>query len=567
MRRSRFWVAAVAIGIMVAAGSPANAEPGVLASGEGRTIEDVRVVMSDGVALVGDVQLPEGKGPFPVLLTLTPYGPATYQSHYLDEGYAHANFDVRGSGGSEGATCLFCDREQEDVYEMVEWVASQPWSDGNVGMYGGSYLGITTLLGAAKQPPHLEAIVPRVAYADPYRDIAWHNGLFPINFFIQWQALQPTLSMTGTSTSSDMMAKLEREFAMSARLRPWDSPWYWERAVNTKYDQIKVPTLQLGGWFDGFSRGTLHNFQGIAANKNHMIMGPGTHKGAGGPFDPASPYADAGLPPGMADDPILAWFDRFLKGKRNGIDRKPAAWYYDLGESESGWVSAKQWPPRDATLRRFYLSGEPSGSSVSPGDGSLVPEVPTSQQGRKENTFVYDPTVGVTETFSKWGTLAATPHLRLDQRADGSRGLIYTTDTMSEPLRLAGPIELNFWGSTSASDADWVVKVTDVAPDGSSTLLTTGYVRASHRQWDADRSRPAAPWLPNTDQAHVTSGKALEYRVDIWDIAHTLAEGHRLRINISGSDTPNHEPLAKPAVNMLMHGPDHPSQLIVTTRP
>lgn len=174
--------------------------------------------------------------------------------------------------------------------------------------------------------------------------------------------------------SDDLPARAHQSIVTDSRLAPWDGPYYWERSVYTKHDRIEVPVLHFGGWFDGFSRGTLHNFQGVASKHNRMIMQPCTHKGCGAPFDPASDYTEAGLPPGMPEDPILAWFDRFLKGEKNGIDKGPAASYYDLGDRE--WKSSRQWPPEDSQRLVLKLSGEPSGTAASVEDGSLTTEPP-----------------------------------------------------------------------------------------------------------------------------------------------------------------------------------------------
>lgn len=531
------------------------------ASGQSVPLTTVMIPTSDGIELAAQVIVPEEGKTFPVLLNMTPYGPGTYFSTYTDEGYVHVNVDIRGTGGSEGKLCLFCEREQQDVYDVVEWVADQEWSNGKVGMYGGSYQGITPLMGASKQPPHLKAIVPAVVLADAYRDIVWHNGIFNTNFVAQWTALQFGLGATGTSPTSDVASRPQQRLAAEARLVPWDGAFYRERSVYTKFDDIKVPTLLQGGWFDGFSRGTIDDFVGIASKHKRLVMSPCTHKGCGAPFDPGSEYADDATAPGL-DDPVLAWMDHFLKGKDNGVEDGPRVQYYDLGLRK--WLKAGTWPPRDAHLKKYFLSGDASGSATSLNDGSLVAEVPTTDD--VEDRYVYDPTVGATETFSKYGTVAASPHLRLDNRPDQARSLTYTTPVAGKPVSLAGPMELHFWGITTASDADWIVKVTDVAPDGSASLLTSGYVRASHRAWDRKRSRPARPWLGNDEAAPVPAGMPLEYRVDIWDIAHTILEGHRLRITISSSDMPNHEPLTEPAINAVLHSPDYPSRLLITVR-
>ena len=517
--------------------------------------------MSDGVVLDAEILLPEEGKRFPVLVNMTPYGPGTYASHFLTNGYAHVNVDIRGTGGSGGALCIFCEREQKDVYEVVEWAARQKWSTGKIGMYGGSYQGITPILGAAKQPPHLKAIIPAVTYADAYRDIVWHNGIFNADFVAQWFATQTGLSMSGTSPSSDLPARAEQRIVAESRLQPWDSAFYRERSVNTKYDRIKVPVLHLGGWFDGFSRGTLDNFNGVASKHNRMIMQPCTHKGCGAPFDPGSEYSSETNPPGPGGLNLYrAWFDHFLKGKNNGIEDGPPVLYYDLGSRR--WLSAKTWPPSTSHLKTFYLSGKTSGSNAGVFDGSLVDHKVNDQD--IEDHYVYDPTVGVAETFSKWGTVALSPHYRADQRADGVRSLSYTTSAMKKPLSLAGPMELHFWGATTAEDTDWIVKVSDVDPNGGAKLISSGYVRASHRRWVPKRSQPGRPWLSNRWPATVPSGKPLEYRIDIWDIAHTVKKGHRLRISVASSDTPNHEPLPDPALNYLFHNRAYPSRLLLT---
>ena len=525
------------------------------------TSSRISIPTSDGTRLAGELILPDKGKRFPVLLNMTPYGPATYFSTYTNKGYAHVNVDVRGTGASEGKLCLFCDREQKDVYDVVEWIARQKWSNGKVGMYGGSYQGITPLMGASEQPPHLKAIVPAVVLADAYRDIVWHNGIFNANFVAQWTALQFGLGLTGAQPGTDLSARPQQRLAAEARLIPWDGPFYKERSVYTKFDDIKVPTLFLGGWFDGFSRGTIDDFVGIASKHKRLVMQPCTHKGCGAPFDAGSEYAEDAAIPGL-EDPVLAWMDHFLKGKDNDVESGPPVLYYDLGAKR--WQEAGAWPPRDTRTTSFFLSKKPSGSNGSATDGSLVDR--PSRTDDVESRFVYDPTIGATETFSKWGTVAASPHLRLDNRPDQARSLTFTTPVLDEKLTLAGPMELHFWGLTTAEDVDWVAKVTDVAPDGSASLLTSGYVRASHRAWSPEKSRPGRPWLPNDRESSVPTGMPLEYRVDIWDIAHTLAKGHRLRLTVSSSDTPNHEPLVEPAINAVLHSRHFPSRLVVTER-
>src|SRR4051812_30804541 len=164
------------------------AAPAVAA--EQTKLADVTIPASDGVNLVGDVYLPaDGKARYPAVIDMEPYGRSS-STDYVDNGYARVNTDVRGSGKSGGALCLLCAREQQDVYDVVEWVARQPWSNGHVALYGYSYSAITSLLGAALQPPHLDAAVVGHPPTDPYRDVVWHNGLFDTAFVGQWFAGQ-----------------------------------------------------------------------------------------------------------------------------------------------------------------------------------------------------------------------------------------------------------------------------------------------------------------------------------------------------------------------------------------
>src|SRR4051794_35745237 len=157
---------------------------------------DVTIPASDGVNLVGDVYLPADAGKYPAVIDMEPYGRSS-ATPFLDAGYAHVNTDVRGSGKSGGALCLLCKREQQDVYDVVEWVAAQPWSNGQVALSGYSYSAIPALLGAALQPPHLRAVIVGHPPTDPYRDVVWQNGLYNQGFVTQWMAGQTAAQSLG----------------------------------------------------------------------------------------------------------------------------------------------------------------------------------------------------------------------------------------------------------------------------------------------------------------------------------------------------------------------------------
>jgi putative CocE/NonD family hydrolase len=158
------------------------------------------------------------------------------------------------------------------------------------------------------------------------------------------------------------------------------------------------------------------------------------------------------------------------------------------------------------------------------------------------------------------------PYVHTDQRIDDADGLTYTTPALTKPIRIAGPSELRFWAITEASDMAWVVRLSDVAPDGSETPVSQGWLRAAFRHVDPKRSRPGSPFLTDDRKEPVTVGLTTQYRLDIWDTAFTIAKGHRLRVWFASGDSPTHEPVPAAGRNLLFHDAQHPAELILTTR-
>ncbi len=531
------------------------------------TLSDVTIPASDGVNLVGDVHLPgAGKGRYPAVIDMEPYGRSS-STDYVPQGYARLNSDVRGSGKSGGALCLLCSREQQDVYDTVEWVAKQPWSNGHVALYGYSYSAITSLLGAALEPPHLDAVVVGHPPTDPYRDVLWHNGLYDQGFVGQWFAGQTAAQSIGIGPQPQALDRAQQQFAIETRLIPYDGPLYQERSVLAKIKKIKVPVYIFTGWQDMYSRGDLRLIDGLASKDNLLVIDPSTHHGTGEAGEVGAPYggpqdgvALSSVPPAGED---TAWLDRFVKGTRNGIENKPRVRYFDMGDRK--WRSAPSWRAASNQLTTTYLSAAKSGSTkLSPNDGSLTPDVPKGRDSYQDS-YVYDPAGGLTVPAGKDGPDGFLPYAHLDQGLDEPNGLTFSGPVLKQPLRLAGPSEFRFWAITEASDMAWVVRLADVAPDGSANLITQGWLRSSFRAVDEARSRPGAPYLPDDKDTPVTIGLTTEYRMDIWDTAYTLAPGHRLRMWLGSSDTPTHEPLPVAGRNLLLHDSDHPSQLILST--
>ncbi|MFL5845308.1 MAG: CocE/NonD family hydrolase [Solirubrobacteraceae bacterium] len=230
------------------------------------------------------------------------------------------------------------------------------------------------------------------------------------------------------------------------------------------------------------------------------------------------------------------------------------------------WHSAKSWRAVTKRNTNLFLSAEKSGTAtLSPNDGTLASKVP-ADRASYQDSYVYSPAAGLSVPIGKEGPDAFAPYVPLDPTIDQPQGLTYTTPPLDKALALAGPSELRFWAVTEAQDMAFVARLIDVAPDGSQQLITQGWLRGSFRHVDPKRSRPGKPYLPDDRETPVDIGATTLYRMDIWDAAHTLAPGHRLRLWLSSADTPTHEPLPYPGRNLISHDKAHPSRLILGTR-
>jgi hypothetical protein len=539
-------------------------------SGGSVKLSDVTITASDGVKLSGDVYLPHATGRYPAIVDMEPYGRSSLTT-YLKDGYAHVNTDVRGSGKSGGALCLLCLREQEDVVDVANWIVHQPWSSGKIVLYGYSYSAITALLGAALHPPGLVSVIVGHPPTDPYRDVVWQNGMFNQGFVYQWFAGQTGAQAIGLGVNKQTLDRAQQEFAVETRLAPLDGPLYYERSVLAKMKQITAPVYVFTGWEDMYSRGDLRFIDGVASKYKLLYIDPSTHHGTGEIGEVGAPYAgspaDLGSTALNSDPPageVLKWLNRFVKGQQNGIENTPRVRWFDLGDRT--WHSSPSWAAAQTSLTTYYLSAKKSGSAqLSPNDGTLATSLPTGAASYQD-FYVYNPATGASVPVDKEGPDGFLPYAPLDQRIDEPNGLTYTLPVLTKPMHLVGPSEFRFWAITEGTDMDWVARLEDVAPNGKARLITQGWLRASFRHVDPARSRPGSPYLTDDRKEKVTLGLATEYRMDIWDTAWTLAPGHRLRLWLSSSDSPNHEPLESAGRNIILHSTDYPSQLILGSR-
>ncbi|MHB8513629.1 MAG: CocE/NonD family hydrolase [Actinomycetota bacterium] len=551
----------------------------------------VMIPMRDGVLLAANVARPnvpvDGKAEhrFPVLLVVSPYRkdviidslyPA--DNYFTDRGYVVLSYDVRGIGDSQGTYPYpFNPLEQRDLYDVIEWAAAEPWSNGNVGMTGQSYLGISQYLAAAQSPPHLKAIFPCKAYSDAYRDIVYHGGIFNAEFLAAWGGLTqafwttpPTASNVGATDGSDPLSLSSswidhlsgnQNVVTWARSNPTDNEIWQGMAVYTKYPAIAasgIPIYHCGGWYDGFTRGTIENFKNLGSAQNQrLIMGPWAHTDYN-QDDSTSPqlgFAYHFDPQFDINHEMLRWYDHYLKGMPDSFVGWPRVEYYSLGENK--WKFSDSWPPAGATERDLYLSG-----NASIGVGSLTAGSPTGAP----DMYIAQPN-GTGEAASRWINVAALPFLKTDQRADEAHAVSYATAPLDQAVDVAGPIELKLYASTSAIDTDWIAKLVDISTDGSARLVTAGYLRASHRAVDPTLSEPLRPWHPHVSPSTVISGKVYEYNIEIWPTSNVFLPGHQIRLDITSMDLPNHEPLAYPALNQIYHDSVYGSELKLSVVP
>src|SRR4051794_20467765 len=538
------------------------------------TDRDVPITMRDGTVLRANVTRPDAPGPFPVLVTQTPYGKdgavilalGGQTDALVQRGYVQVTVDVRGTGASAGSWDSFGPAEQRDGYDIVEWAARQPWSDGGVGLDGPSYMGLTQLYTAALRPPHLKAIFPVVPMADGYRDIVFSGGDVNVSFIPLWLGLVTGGGLAPSSSAlsgdpADLVSSLTTlsqhvggalSFTLPTLIGAttggsiaYDGPFWKTRSPIEVLDQIRVPGFVVGGLPALFRRGEPLVYERLKSRvPARLLMGPWTHvngsQGAGLPAD--------GVP--SLTDLQLRWFDRYLKGIDTHIAAIPKVTQYTYGDDR--YETQPDWPDPRLDPQRWYLRG----------GGRVAPEAPPAA-GEAPQTFVQQPLAGIcTMSTGQWtaGLGEQLPCFTDDRPNALSGGASYTSAPLTSDLRVSGPIGARLWVTTTASDAAVTVRVDDVAPDGTSTGMTTGWQTAAFRAVDAARTRTVRghvlqPWHPFTQASvlPVTAGRPTALDVEIFPTNWVLKAGHQLKIVVDPADFPHALPPA-PALAARLGG-------------
>ncbi|MGI5816942.1 MAG: CocE/NonD family hydrolase [Armatimonadota bacterium] len=546
---------------------------------------DVMIPLRDGVRLATDLYFPPGWNedaePLPVILSRTPYdrrAQAEMATGAARHGYIFAAQDVRGRYQSEGEFYPFA-HEGPDGYDVVEWLAGQPWCSGRVGTIGQSYCAAVQNALASLNPPHLSAMVVTYGPSSYYHHSMRHNGALEMRFYVY--AFTMAASSREAQANPTLKAALDDALAniwdwvRACPIQPGETPlalvpsyerWLLDILRHARYDDYwrqpgygpqpwydrhaDVPTLYIGGWYDSYTRATVTNFVELSARQSepvHLLMGPWHHGGAG-----VGRAGDAIFgPDGSLDDYLglrLAFFDRFVRGDDADFGQERAVRYFIMGGGEGltagdereirhggGWREADAWPPEGCEPTEFFLQA----------GGRLQTRPPREESAATSWTFdPADPVPTIGGNLSALGVDPGAYDQRNDERFPFTEGtlplsarrdvLCFATEPLEEDVTIAGPVEVVLWVSTDAPDTDFTAKLLDVYPPGPgypagcAMNLTDGIMRLRFRE-GFEREEFAQP------------GEIYELRFELYPTANRFVAGHRIRVDVSSSNFPRFE--------------------------
>ena len=450
------------------------------------TERSVMVPMTDGTRLAIDVYRPDAPGKFPALLERTPYDKTksseiqvNAHTFFAERGYVFLVQDTRGRFASEGKFYPFLDDawlKNRDGYDTVQWIAQQPWSDGKVGVLGGSYTGQTAYMIAPTQPPAMRALFVRESASDLYDHWVYRGGAFELGFVAAWstRTFGPDIVARAFSSGGADDAKLRLDAALARQDKDFwhlplhtyppltwapgwqyfydwigqnkDGPYWWELNVGRNHHRFEVPVAHLGGWYDIFLKGTIENFLGLRRNaatalardNQKLVIGPWIH----GPTNIGKVEVGELKFPGADQFEFnaarLRWFDHWLKGIDTGVMREPPVLIYVMGANR--WRTENEWPPARTRFTPYYLRpgapGADSGAAATLYEGQLSMQPPTGGAGSA--SYAYDPrdpvpTLGGSTLFMPTGP---TDHRRAD-----AKSLTFTTEPLERDLEVTGPVK------------------------------------------------------------------------------------------------------------------------------
>ena len=534
--------------------------------------EPVFITMRDGTPIACRIYRPDTAGRFPVLFAASPYqyetddlphstmflwrevGPVEW--YVRDQGYAYVHMDVRGSGQSGGVYNFLDREEQQDYYESIEWVGRQDWCNGKVGGIGQSYYAWSQWFMGIVNPPSLKCIAPYDGAVDPYRDTAYHGGIY-CDFMAWWYQLVRVNNLHRAANGlSGQYMPLDLAGEM-ARHQTYDD-WWRERCPWERLDEIKVPLLSIGHWgkMGLHLRGNILGYENVETPKKLVVTGAKDVFEAHDQFDHIS-YHEAEL---------LPFYDHYLKGKKNKWAERPNVRLHVGGRNE--WREEDEWPLKRAKFQHFYLNERTSKSVTSVNDGLLTTDAPKANGGSTSYDYP-DPNW-------KLGTVGFSP-----QGPDLVRGVLtFTTEPLKKHLEIVGPIILELHASSSNIDTDFIIKISDQYPQSMedrtlniqplATVVSKGWLRASHREKDKILSSKLRPIYTHANPKPIEPGVVYVFEIEVMPCAHEFKANHRIRLEIVNGDSPltdslfTHQYLYyKVGTDTIWHNDKHPSRLLL----
>ena len=533
---------------------------------------DVYVKMRDGVRVAVDIYRPDQEGKFPALLAKSNYGkgvqaikmpsqpPGTplylppieagNPEFLVANGYVHVIADSRGCGHSEGEYLGWMSKkESEDGYDLIEWIAQQPWCDGKVGMVGISYFGTIQFMVAAEQPPHLKAIMPWNAVVDTYREASHHGGILQTFFLYSYHtrlALKQAASVAMKEMPVDKFKELtERlknnsDYGMYPELyniidnptmvpnffdyivHETDGPFYWERSCYDKFDRIKIPFYTRSGWWAYAHMhlyGTFWSYNGINAPKKMCIDKPIVED----------------RPMNLEyNKEVVRWYDHWLKGKDTGIMKEPPITIYVMGKNE--WRYEREWPLARTRWTKLHLKTR----------GMLIFEetnIPGRELSHQPDESLECPDVFVQQPLNETTKVESVTYLTRPLRRD---------------IEVTGPMALYLYASIDQEDTNWMVSLRDISPDNSERELSKGFLKASHRSLDSSKSKPWEPYHPHRKPERVVPGEIYEYAIALAPISNLFKAGHKMKLDVFSMDhSMSRDWKAAPSTIGISHYPWH----------
>jgi putative CocE/NonD family hydrolase len=561
---------------------------------------NVPAPMRDGTVLRADVYRPQEPGQYPALVQRTPYDKTvaqqiTYQHPiwYARQGYVVVVQDPRGRFASDGEFRPFFD-EATDTADTIAWAAKLPFVNGKVGTYGFSYPGANQLLGASEGPEGLVCIAPGFSGSDFYDGWTYVGGALCLAFLVSW--VEPLLALPEALKNGNLQGAISlasqannfpglywtqplKDFPLfkEAGVAPYFFDWlehdtrddYWQSiSIREKYDRITVPCFHYGGWYDSFIEGTLENYASLAeragddpARTQRLVIGPWVHI-PWAPINGVRNFGDEAR--NSVDETQLEWFDYWLKGKGDLLDRPPVRLFV-MGENR--WRDYDAWPPSNMRVEEWYLHSSGRATSLS-GDGQLSRNGAGAQPA---DVFVYNPGWPVPSTGGRSccvGDVAPMGPFEQSYVEIRNDVLVYSTPVLEHDVEVTGTVELVLYAATDAVDTDWTAKLVDVDKNGHAINLCDGIVRARFR----DSLEHPTPIEPN---------RVYEYRIRVGSTANLFKAGHRIRLEISSSNFPAYDInpnngqrsgeatvlQANVATQAVFHDGDRPSRLLLPVVP